>query len=108
MKDAPEQHINQYTASQTPLRDYVPLAIQHYTVYVPKPDKNTNIDPRLVRSVLEVIAKQCAPNAIVRNNCIMEQTKGGRGRHRAVVGSPNEKDVKNALVRAGYKLPKTS
>jgi hypothetical protein len=75
------------------------------TLYVPAPRPNEAFNSALVLSVLEQIAANCGiAGACVKNEKIVERGKGGgRQDPNAICGLPTGKDVRNALMRAGYR-----
>lgn len=75
------------------------------TLYVPAPRQGEQVHDFLVHSVLETIAQSCGvEGARVKEERIMEQGRGG-GRHKPnpIEGMPTGKDVRAALMRAGYR-----
>lgn len=75
-----------------------------YEIYAPLPEMiGTEIDKRLVHSVLELIVKDCPlPGAKIKEEHIVMQAHGGRSRGAPVAGIPSGNDIRKALIKLGY------
>lgn len=100
--------MGRYEVHTSPQQGYTGIVLgppeNRMTLYVPAPRHGEQIDSALVTSVLEQIVTQCNLDAQVKDEHIMMRARGG-GRHHpsTILGMPDGKDVRNALVRAGYR-----
>jgi len=82
-----------------------PPLYDNYSVYVPKPETKSVPHDSLIHSILEVILAQSPlENAHVKDGKIVVRTARFRGCS-APTSVPTNKDVIDALVKAGYSKP---